>query len=475
MRPLRFLSLLLAFAAVATAQPATKPNIILILADDLGYGELGSYGQKQIQTPVLDRMAAEGVRFTQFYAGSTVCAPSRSVLMTGQHMGHTRVRGNAGGNSAAQSLRAGDITIARVLQQAGYRTGLIGKWGLGLSNEEGEPRKQGFDEYFGFLSQTQAHNHYPNFLWRNGEKVTLPNDLTPVGTVEGTGYSTNRAAYAGDLFAQEARDFIERNAARPFFLFLSVVVPHANNERMRALGDGHEVPDHGPYVDKPWADTYKAHAASITRLDRQIGDLIADLKRRGLDERTLILFSSDNGAHQEGGSGYDPAFFNVSGPLSGLKRSMTEGGIRVPLIARWPGRIKPGTVSPHVAYLGDLMATFAELAATRPPANTDSISLMPTLLGRGEQLQHPHLYWEFYEGGVSQAVLIAGRWKGIRMQRTSAPIQLFDLSTDIGEKQNVAAQHPDIIRRMAEIMASDRVDNEYWKIPTEPATKAGGD
>ncbi|MEO7412489.1 MAG: arylsulfatase [Opitutaceae bacterium] len=444
-----------------------KPNIIVILADDLGYGELGSYGQKLIQTPVLDRMAAEGMRFTQFYAGSTVCAPSRSVLMTGLHTGHTRVRGNAGvDNPTAQTLFAGDVTFARVLQQAGYRTGLIGKWGLGLVDQEGEPRKQGFDSYFGFLSQTHAHNNYPDHLWRDGVKVPLPNDLTPLGTVEGTGYATKRLAYAGDLFAQEAQRFIADNAARPFLLYLSVIVPHANNERARALGEGHEVPDFGPYEKKPWPDTYKAHAAMITRLDQQIGELLADLKRRGLDERTIVMFSSDNGPHQEAGAGYDPGFFEVCGPLTGMKRTLTEGGIRIPFIARWPGRIKAGTESKHVGYFGDLMATFAELGGGTAPAKLDSISLVPTLLGRGTQKKHDYLYWEFYENGVSQAVLLDGHWKGLRLKSTTAPVQLFDLTTDLGEQTNLAEKRPEIVARIAAIMSSAHVDNAHWKIPT---------
>lgn len=454
------------FAKVAAVAAEQKPNIILILADDLGYGELGSYGQKLIQTPVLDRMAAEGMRFTQFYAGSTVCAPSRSVLMTGQHTGHTRVRGNAGAaNSAAQTLLTGDVTFARVLQQAGYRTGLVGKWGLGLIDEPGEPRKQGFDTYFGFLSQTHAHNSFPDHLWRDGVKVPLPNDLTRIGAVEGTGYATKRLAYAGDLFAEEAKRFIGDSAGKPFLLYLSVIVPHANNERTRALGDGHEVPDHGPYANKAWPDTYKAHAAMITRLDGQIGELLADLKRRGLDERTVVMFSSDNGPHQEAGSGYDPSFFEVCGPLTGLKRALTEGGIRVPFIIRWPGQIKAGITSDHVGYFGDLMATFSELGGGKLPANLDSISLVPTLLGRRGQKKHEHLYWEFYENGVSQAVLLDGRWKGIRLQRTTAPIQLYDLSTDIGERTDIAAKSPELVKRVAETMRKAHVDNTHWKIP----------
>ncbi|RXK56859.1 N-acetylgalactosamine-6-sulfatase [Oleiharenicola lentus] len=461
------LRLLLALLLPVTALTAPPPNIILILADDLGYGELGSYGQKLIATPHLDRLAAEGVRFTQFYAGSTVCAPSRSVLMTGQHTGHTRVRGNAGRDRpAAQTLLAEDVTVARVLQQAGYRTGLVGKWGLGLIDQPGEPRQQGFDTYFGFLHQTHAHNHFPDFLWRDGVKVPLPNDLVPIGPIEGVGYATKKLAYAGDLFAQEAKDFVTANAKRPFFLFLSVVVPHANNERTRELGDGHEVPDLGAYADKPWPDTVKAHAAMITRLDTQVGELMATLKAQGLDKNTLVLFTSDNGPHNEAGPGYDPQFFSPSGPFTGLKRSLTDGGIRVPCIARWPGQIAPGRVSDHVGYFGDLMATFADLAGAKTPADaTDSISLLPTLLGRGQQALHDHLYWEFYENGVSQAVLLHGRWKGIREKNVMAPIRLYDLTTDLAEQTDLTAKYPEIVARLAALMRDAHTPNEHWKIP----------
>jgi arylsulfatase A-like enzyme len=469
MKPLFLVLGLVAFspAARAAGPAAAPPNIILILADDLGYGELGCYGQKRIATPHLDRLAAEGLRFTQFYAGSTVCAPSRSVLMTGQHTGHTRVRGNAGPNRpGAQTLQADDITVARVLQDAGYRTGLVGKWGLGQADEPGEPRRQGFDTCFGFLNQTHAHNHFPSFLWRDGVKVPLPNDLVQVGPVEGAGYATRRLAYAGDIFAQEAKAFIAQNATRPFFLYLAVVVPHANNERARALGDGHEVPDFGPYADQPWPDTAKAHAAMVTRLDAQVGELLAELTARGLDENTLVLFTSDNGPHHEAGPAYDPAFFAVSGPHSGLKRALTDGGIRVPLIARWPGRVPAGQVSGHVGYFGDFLATFAELAGMPVPATArDGISFAPTLLGRGNQARHDHLYWEFYENGIGQAVLLGGRWKGIRERSVAAPIQLFDLAADPAEQHDVAAAHPELVAIAADLMRTSHVANEHWRIP----------
>jgi arylsulfatase A-like enzyme len=474
----RFLALagaLLVAAGHAAALPAARPNIVLIVADDLGYGELGSYGQRVIRTPNLDRLAAEGLRFTQFYAGSTVCAPSRSVLMTGQHVGHTRVRGNAGaGNYAAQTLAAGDATVARVLQQAGYATALIGKWGLGEIGSDGAPDRQGFEYFFGVVNQTHAHNHYPDFLWRNTEKVALPNVVTPMGSVPGAGYATRRVQYANDLFFDEARAFVERSKDRPFFLFLSLTVPHANNERARALGDGQEVPDYGPYADKDWPAPLKGQAAMITRMDHGVGELMAQLKRLGLDETTLVLFTSDNGPHKEGGPTFDPDFFDANGPLRGIKRSLTDGGIRVPFLARWPGRVAAGTTSPHVGYFGDMMRTFAELAGATPPEKLDSVSLVPTLLGRGTQARHEYLYWEFYESGFAQAVLLDGRWKGIRAPGPTAPVQLYDLTADPGEATDVAGAQPAIVERIIALMRAAHVDNQYWKWPADgtPAAKA---
>jgi len=477
MKPLlRLLVLVLATGTTWLRAAVEHPNIIFILADDLGYGDLGCYGQTTILTPRLDRMAAEGMRFTQFYAGATVCAPSRSVLMTGQHGGRTRVRGNGpGATGRGQELRAGDVTVAEVMQEAGYTTGLIGKWGLGEPDSPGSPLRQGFDFFYGYADQTHAHNHFPDFLWRNGRQEKLPNDRVAVGKGIGAGYSTNRKVYAGDLFADEALRWIDARAGGPpFLLHLSLVVPHANNERARALGDGSEVPDYGPYADRAWTDATKGYAAMITRMDAQIGRLLDHLKERGLDERTVVFFSSDNGPHRE--AGHDPAVFKSSGPFRGWKRDLTEGGLRVPLIARWPGRIPAGAVSGQVASLADFLATAAALAGFDPPTRLDSISLVPVLTGREkDQPQHDVLYWEFHERAFDQAVLMDGRWKALRRPvipgKTAAAgetaardgsIELYDLAADPGETRNLAPEHPDRVERAAGLFRSERSESEGW-------------
>ncbi len=456
-----------------SAEDECRPNIVLILADDLGYGELGCYGQQVIKTPQLDRMAHEGMRFTHFYAGATVCAPSRSVIMTGQHHGHTRVRGNAGAaNPISQALRPDDTTVAKVLQQAGYHTALIGKWGLGDvgAAETGLPRKQGFDEFFGYLNQHHAHNHFPDYLWRNEEKIALPNRVTPVGE-HGGGYATEAVQYADDLFADAALKFVADNKSRPFFLYWCMVVPHTNNERTRALKNGAEVPNFGPYADKDWPEPDKGQAAMITRLDGYVGRMLDELRKLGLAENTLVVFSSDNGPHNE--SNHNLARFKPSGPLTGIKRSLHDGGIRVPMIAWRPGHVAAGAVSDHVAYFGDWMATAAELAGAKAPPGCDSISFVPTLDGKlAEQQQHEFLYWEFHEGGFKQAALYQGRWKGIRSGASDAPIALYDLQTDIGEKTDIAAEHPDIAAKIGAYLAGARSDSPDWQPKWQAAKPA---
>jgi arylsulfatase A-like enzyme len=454
---------LAALHAANTPPTTAQPNLIWIMADDLGYGEVGSYGQRIIRTPSIDRMAAQGMRFTQFYAGATVCAPSRSVLMTGQHHGRTPVRGNAGrSNPAAQALRAEDRTVAQALRDAGYATALVGKWGLGDIGdaESGLPRKQGFDFFFGYLNQRHAHNHFPDFLWRNEERVPLPNVITPMGD-EGAGYAEEGILFADDLVTDEALKFISNHQDRPFFLYWSMVIPHANNERNRALGNGAQVPDFGPYATEDWPDQDRGHAAMITRMDSYVGRLLDHLELLGLSENTLVIFTSDNGPHNESSHNLDR--FQPSGPFSGIKRSLTDGGIHVPTVAWWPGRVKAGIESGHVGYFGDWFATAVELAGGEAPSGLDSISFAPELLGRtAEQKQHEFLYWEFHERGFQQAALYQGRWKGLRSGGPDAPVRVFDLQNDPAEKTDVASRRPEIATKLAAYLKTARTDAPNW-------------
>ena len=418
------------------------PNIIYILADDLGWGELGCYGQELIQTPNLDRMAAEGKRYTQHYAGSTVCAPARCVLMTGKHTGHCFVRDNfnlARGAYRGEKHQEGnvpipktEVTVAEVLKKAGYTTGCIGKWGLGYPGSEGDPVHQGFDYFFGYNCQREAHSYYPGHLWRNREKVILE------GNTGG-----KHQQYSHDLMAEDALKFIRRNKDNPFFLYVPFTIPHAK----------FQVPDLGPYAEKPWNDISKKHAAMVTRMDRDIGRMLDLLKELGLDENTLVMFSSDNGPH---GSGNTLQRFDTNGPFRGRKRDLYEGGIRVPLVARWPGKIKPGTVSEHVSCFQDMMPTWAELAGSSVPSGIDGISMVHSLLDSGDQPEHEYLYWE--RGGHQKAVRM-GKWKGVRnkMNRNpDAPIELYDLDKDPGEQNDISDQYPEIVKRMDKIMQSAR-------------------
>ena len=466
-----FLSLLL-ISACSTAPTTTEvsseevsfnpPNIIFIMADDLGYGDLGCYGQSEIQTPNIDELAAQGIRFTQFYAGSTVCAPSRAVLMTGQHTGRTHVRGNAGGNIDRQALRDEDVTVAEILKGAGYQTALVGKWGLGEINQEGHPLQQGFDSFYGYLNQKHAHNYYPEFLWNNRDSVFLENVVQRTNKKYGSfvgGYATKKVTYSHDLFVDEALEFLEQDRDQSFFLYLALTIPHANNE---AGKEGMEVPDYGIYADRDWPETQKGTAAMISRMDKDVGRLMETLKAKGIDENTLIIFTSDNGPHREGGN--DPDYFDSNGPLQGIKRAMHEGGIRVPFIARWPAHTPAGITSDHIGYFGDMMATFAELAKTDYPENTQSISIVPTLLGQSEnQRRHNYLYWEFYEQGSRQAIRM-GNWKGIREPMLTGDIQLFNLESDISEANDVASQNPEVVEDIIRIMDEAHKPSPNWVV-----------
>jgi len=442
---------LITFATAFSAQ--TRPNIIFIQADDLGYGDLSCYGQRKFKTPNIDRLAAEGMRFTQYYAGSTVCAPSRSALMTGQHTGHTRIRGNA-----RYPLLPEDVTVAEVLKAtpgAGYKTALIGKWGLGEAGTTGVPNRQGFDYFFGYLNQRHAHNYYPTFLWRDEERIKLHN-VVPDEDEEGSGNSTNRVDYSHDLMAEEALKFIERSGGGPFFLYLAFTIPHANNE---AKNKGMEVPDLGEFASEDWPDQEKAKAAMITRMDRDVGRLTASLKKLGIDDNTLVFFTSDNGPHREGGA--DPDFFDSNGPLRGIKRDLYEGGIRVPMIARWPKRIKAGAKSDQVWAHWDLLPTAAEIAGVKPPANIDGISMLNALLGR-RQRNHEFLYWEFHERGFSQAARM-GDWKAVR-KSPGSPLELYDLKNDLGEQNDVAVKHPEVVKKIEDYLKTARTESELWPI-----------
>lgn len=451
---------LMVFASTSFVH-AESPNIVFIMADDLGYGELGCYGQTLIETPEIDRLARQSLRFTQYYAGATVCAPSRSVLMTGKHTGHTRVRGN--GAAPKQSLRTEDVTLAELLKHAGYVTGLVGKWGLGEDSpgaEAGMPTRQGFDYVFGYLNQHHAHNYFPSFLYRNEQRISLANE----GDFDerGAGKVRVKKEYAHDLFLNESQRFIRENRSKPFFLYAAWTLPHANNEDKSA-----GIPEHGIYTGKDWTEPNKMHAAMVSYLDTQVGKLLATLDELGLRDNTLVFFTSDNGPHKE--SGNDPNFFRSSGAVRGTKRDLYDGGIRVPLLVRWPGQISPG-VTDHIAYHGDVLATLADIVGFKMPNDLDSVSFAPTLRGRSvEQNQHEFLYWEFYEGVGARAVRY-GRWKGVR-SKWHGPVELFDVIADPREERNLATMHPDVVRKIEAFMAASHLPSADW--PTPNASRNG--
>ncbi|MEZ4699359.1 MAG: arylsulfatase [Rhodothermales bacterium] len=466
----------------APAPPQRPPNIVFLLADDLGYAELGSYGQQIIRTPNLDRMAAEGMRFTQHYAGNAVCAPSRSVLMTGKHAGHAFIRDN-GDPKGLDSLKARygwefpgqypipdeEFTIAEMLRAGGYATAAIGKWGLGHVGTTGDATRQGFDLFYGYYCQRHAHNHYPKFLWRNDRKEILPgNDRTLTG-----------ATYSQDRFIEEGLAFIRENRDRPFFLYMPFTVPHlsiqAPEEEVAAYaGLIEEAPyQHTAYLQHPAPRA--GYAAMVTHLDRGIGDIMALLKELGLDENTVVFFSSDNGPTYDRLGGSDSDYFHSAGPFRGLKGSLYEGGIRVPLIARWPGKIAAGSVSDHLSAFWDVMPTLADLAGTHAPAGIDGISFAPTLLADpAGQPEHDLLYWEFPDYG-GQQVARMGPWKAVRQQMRVKDnpdplhIELYNLEDDIGETTDVSADHPDLVARFDSLMAAARTPSPLFPLaPLDP-------
>jgi len=439
-----------------TAAVESPPNIIFILADDMGYGDLGCYGQKTLSTPNIDRLAAEGMRFTRHYAGSTVCAPSRCVLMTGLHTGHCAVRGNQGPGMPDQAL-----TVAEVLKAGGYATGCFGKWGIGNPPPRDDPNRQGFDEFFGYVNMFHAHNFYPPFLIRNGKIEKLRNvtksiwlerpDYEQGGSKEGAGVAMadSKLDYAPDLITDEALKFIDTHKAGPFFLYFALNVPHANNEGGRDPGqnNGMEVPDYGEFSDRKWPEPEKGFASMIRNIDRDVGRVLDRLITHDIDHDTLVIFSSDNGPHAEGG--HEMEYFDSNGRLRGMKRDLFEGGVRVPMIARWPGRIEEQSESDHLSGFQDFLPTFAALAGQKSVVqHSDGLSLLPTLTGdTGAQQKHEFLYWEFQEKGGRRGV-VTERWKAIQHDVNKNPdsaIELYDLKNDIDESKDVAGENPDTV------------------------------
>jgi arylsulfatase A-like enzyme len=428
-----------------------QPNFIFIMADDMGVFDLGCYGQKLIRTPNVDHLAAEGMRFTSCYAGASVCAPSRSTLMTGQHTGHTRVRSNSSLRTGGRvSLTRDDVTVAETLkgpewrdafdEDRAYATAIFGKWGLGEPGTEGLPNDHGFDEWFGFLNQQHAHGHYPEYLWRNKRREPLR------GNVDGA-----KREYASDLFAREALHFIDRHRYQPFFLYFTPTVPHAK----------FEAPELGPYANQNWPEEAKHYAAMVTRMDSYVGQIMAKLKETGLEENTVVFFTSDNGGTFQ----YQP--FGTNGPLRARKGSIYEGGIRVPMIVRWPGKVKAGSTSDYPWAFWDVLPTLGELAGTRgAPRNIDGVSVAPTLMGKQQDAERP-LYWESYGGGAPfhQAVRM-GRWKGVR-HGVETRLELYDLSSDPGERTDVAGTNPEVVGKMESFLRRCRTESPEY--PSRPA------
>ena len=442
------LCLVAALLAISSSPPGHaiqphKPNIVFILADDLGYADIGPYGQTHILTPNLDRLAAEGLRFTNAYAGAAVCAPSRSVLITGLHTGHTPVRANAG----TIPLRDEDVTVAEVLQRADYRTGGFGKWGLGDAGTAGVPTKQGFNEFFGYLHQIHAHTYYPDFLWRNERKQALSGN--------GNG---GRGEYSADLIAERALEFIRENRNEPFFLYAAFTLPHGR----------FEVPNDEPYGSRDWPDAEKKFASMVTRLDGHVGRIMALLAELKLDRDTIVFFTSDNGGVSA--DGHDITRFRSNGPFRGQKGTLYEGGIRVPMIVRWPGRIAAETTSEVSWAFWDFLPTAAALAGTRAPDGIDGISMLPAILGSkaaGQtQSAREFLYWEHQQfdrktsalraNAMIQAVRM-GDWKAVRLQ-PGAPLELYDLRRDAAETTDVSAAHPDIVARIESYLKTARTE-----------------
>jgi arylsulfatase A len=447
-------------AGVRAASAPPRPNVVFILADDLGYGDLGCYGQTKIRTPNIDRMASGGTRFTNFYSGCTVCAPSRCTLMTGKHLGHAAVRDNmqrGPGLEGQHPMDPGTITVAQILRRAGYATAIVGKWGLGMPEDHSSPLDFGFDHHYGYLCQGMAHTYYPPYLWRDNVKEMLagnpPYAYGQRGVIESSGKT-----YSHDLMTGDALAWIRAHRSEPFFLYLAFTIPHLSlqvpeDSLAEYRGNWSETPMNSSTHYANHAAPRAAYAAMITRMDRDVGRLIGLIQELGLDDRTIMFFASDNGAVFPL-AGTDPEFFHSNGNLRGYKQDLYEGGIRTPFIARWTGRIKAGATSPLAGAFWDILPTLCDLAGAQAPADIDGLSIAPTLLGQSGQRLHEYLYWEYHGAGGAQAVRF-GDWKAIRNNVRKAPSarpELYNLAADPGEKVNVAEEHPDLAEKGAAYM-----------------------
>lgn len=450
-------------------QQNEKPNIVFIYVDDLGYGDIGAYGQQTIKTPNIDKLALEGMLFTQHYAGSTVCAPSRASLLTGKHTGHTSVRGNS---PEGQLLRDEEITISELLKTKGYKTGVIGKWGLGNDPLPSDPKRNGFDHAYGYVNMWHAHNFYPEFLYRNGEKEILEGNFTdmsydyPTDMKEGTGVAKTKETYVLDKFQEDALSFIETNKADPFFLYYCINMPHANNEAGYFTGDGMEVPSYGNYENEEWPNPEKGFAQMMTLIDETVGEVENKLKSLGIADNTMIVFVSDNGPHNEGGHNAD--FFNSNGIYRGYKRDLYEGGIRVPLIIKWPGKIAPNSVANNPVATWDFLPTFADIISTDKPADIDGVSFLPTLLGdTTNQKEHEYLYWAFYELGGRQAIRV-GDWKYVKLnvRDTSMKIikELYNIKDDPSEEHNVISNNKEKAKELDTLLIKAHTEHELLSL-----------
>lgn len=438
-----------------------KPNIIFILADDLGYGDLGCYGQQVVQTPHLDQMAREGMQFTQAYAGSTVCAPSRCALMTGFHTGKAAIRNNgAVANGERVNLPDSAVTVAEILKKQGYITGLFGKWGLGEPDTEGVPNNQGFDEFYGFLNQGRAHQYYVDYAWHNREKVYFPeNDQKKDGT------------NVAEWYFERLKAFLKENRQKPFFIYYATQLPHAElvapekdlKPYLTASGKSKfkEIPFPGKKVQRATEMPFATYAAMVSQLDRQVGELTNLLEELGLEKNTIVVFTSDNGPHKEGG--YDPKVFNSSGGLRGIKRDLYEGGIRVPLIVKWPRKIESGTTSDYPFASWDFLPTVADLLGTKPPAGIDGVSALPALKDKKNKRPNP-LYWEFITPTNSFRMAVRdGKWKGV-VYGLEHNMQLYDLEADPYETKDLSSQFPEKVKDLKKIIRETRVPSEHWKV-----------